>query len=190
MVGDVKQSIYRFRLAEPGIFIDKYNRLKDSRKDAKDGEGRKIVLSTNFRSRAGVLQAVNFIFENIMSSSLGEIDYTEEEHLYPGVDYPENGQSEMEVCIVNCKDMEAEDDERPEKTELEAQAIAGRIKELCGEMELSDGAGGLRKGSLGRLYNSAQVNEKQSIYLRRGAGEKPGYRFQLTKVRNFSRVAR
>ena len=183
MVGDVKQSIYRFRLAEPGIFIDKYNRLKDS-KDAKDGEGRKIVLSTNFRSRAGVLQAVNFIFENIMSSSLGEIDYTEEEHLYPGVDYPENGQSEMEVCIVNCKDMEAEDDERPEKTELEAQAIAGRIKELCGEMELSDGAGGLRKAAWGDFTILLRsMKNKASIYA--GVLERNGIPVSVDKSEEF-----
>jgi ATP-dependent helicase/nuclease subunit A len=77
-VGDVKQSIYRFRLADPTIFLEKYNRFV-SYEDAEDGEERKILLSKNFRSRREILDAANFIFENILSEEMGEMVYGEEE---------------------------------------------------------------------------------------------------------------
>ena len=64
-VGDVKQSIYRFRLADPTIFLEKYDRFKPSQ-EAAEGEERKILLSKNFRSRTEILEAANFIFENIL----------------------------------------------------------------------------------------------------------------------------
>jgi ATP-dependent helicase/nuclease subunit A len=70
MVGDVKQSIYRFRLADPGIFMHKYRTFADFRK-AKDGEGRKVILSKNFRSRNEVLACVNYVFSSIMSLRFG-----------------------------------------------------------------------------------------------------------------------
>ena len=148
MVGDVKQSIYRFRLADPGIFIKKYLSMKEA-SAASEGEERKIVLSTNFRSRAGVLAAVNYIFENIMSRSLGEIDYDEAEHLYPGLSYPENGEGEMEIVLVNTK-IEADPmEDIPAKTEIEADAVAEKILHLKNTMQLSDGKGGLRAAEWG-----------------------------------------
>jgi ATP-dependent helicase/nuclease subunit A len=83
MVGDVKQSIYRFRLADPSIFLSKYKSYADL--GAEDGgRGRRIFMSTNFRSKKGVLDAVNFVFKNIMSEPFGEMDYSEREFLYPG----------------------------------------------------------------------------------------------------------
>ena len=69
-VGDVKQSIYRFRLADPTIFLGKYNRFK-SWQEAADGEERKILLSRNFRSRREILESTNFIFSNILSVEMG-----------------------------------------------------------------------------------------------------------------------
>lgn len=65
-VGDVKQSIYRFRLADPTIFLEKYNRYR-SYEEAQEGEPRRILLSKNFRSRQEILDAANFVFENILS---------------------------------------------------------------------------------------------------------------------------
>jgi len=83
MVGDVKQSIYRFRLADPLIFLGYYKTFPDLG-SAEDGAPRKILLSKNFRSRPGILEAVNFLFRRIMSESFGEMAYGDREALYPG----------------------------------------------------------------------------------------------------------
>mgnify|MGYP000924287823 CR=1 FL=1 len=80
-VGDVKQSIYRFRLADPTIFLDKYKRFA-SAETAKEGKERKILLSQNFRSRKEILDAANFVFANILSTEMGEMEYGEDEMLY------------------------------------------------------------------------------------------------------------
>ena len=72
MVGDVKQSIYRFRHARPELFLQKYSTYPIK----KGGPFRKILLNMNFRSRIEVLDAINFIFKQIMSVEAGEIDYT------------------------------------------------------------------------------------------------------------------
>ena len=84
MVGDVKQSIYQFRLADPGIFIEKYNAFKPA-DQAVTGEGRKVLLSRNFRSGNEVIQAVNDVFSRCMSTSVGGLVYGEEEMLREGV---------------------------------------------------------------------------------------------------------
>jgi len=85
-VGDMKQSIYRFRLADPTIFLEKYRAYPDAAQ-AGEGEPRKILLSQNFRSRQPVLDAVNFVFEAVMSREMGELDYGEEERLHFGAAY-------------------------------------------------------------------------------------------------------
>ena len=85
-VGDVKQSIYRFRLADPTIFLEKYAAYPDAA-SAEEGEPRKILLSRNFRSRRPVLDAVNFVFGAVMSRDMGEMDYGEDEKLHFGADY-------------------------------------------------------------------------------------------------------
>ena len=84
LVGDVKQSIYRFRLAEPALFMDKYHRYRSG--DCPDGK--RIDLSRNFRSRSGVLAAVNFLFGQLMTERTAELAYGQEEQLNPGPDYP------------------------------------------------------------------------------------------------------
>ena len=107
MVGDVKQSIYKFRQAMPELFLSKYKKYGDKKEpapidpwDKKEpapidpiDNGRKIQLYKNFRSRKQVLDFTNLIFENIMGEKLGEIDYTEEEYLNLGASYGENGQA-------------------------------------------------------------------------------------------------
>lgn len=85
MVGDVKQSIYRFRQAKPELFLNKYSTYGTDEKD----KNRKILLYKNFRSRREVINAVNFIFSTIMSVDAGELDYTEKEALNPGTDFEE-----------------------------------------------------------------------------------------------------
>ncbi len=89
MVGDVKQSIYRFRLARPELFMEKYDAYSDG-----SAAGRKIELHQNFRSRASVLDSVNAVFYQIMTRNLGNVDYTEETALHPGAFFPEPGSGE------------------------------------------------------------------------------------------------
>ena len=131
MVGDVKQSIYRFRLAEPGIFLDKYERFAPA-EEAAPGEGRKILLSDNFRSRPEVLDGVNFIFRNVMTRTAGELDYTEAEALRPGrTDLPPDERYRVEL---NCVDLSTlTDDGEEEKTDKDlvvARAAARRVRAL------------------------------------------------------------
>ena len=85
MVGDVKQSIYRFRLAEPMLFLGKYGRFTETDGD----QGLKIDLNANFRSRKEVLDATNFVFAQVMGERVGEIDYNEAAALKYGANYPE-----------------------------------------------------------------------------------------------------
>ncbi|MDF2724813.1 MAG: helicase, partial [Paenibacillus sp.] len=98
MVGDVKQSIYRFRLAEPGLFMAKYRSFEPSRVDELTG-GRKIDLAKNFRSRKGVIDGVNFIFRQILSERAGEMDYDEAAELKYGAAYRDSP-SDMAVELA------------------------------------------------------------------------------------------
>ena len=82
MVGDVKQSIYRFRLADPTIFLEKYERFADAPSPA--GEPRRVFLRESFRSRPEVVAAVNSVFTCLMSRGLGELDYDERARLAGG----------------------------------------------------------------------------------------------------------
>ena len=136
MVGDVKQSIYRFRLARPELFMKKYEDYK-----AEDGPYQKIELHKNFRSRASVLNSINFIFYRIMRKALGNIEYTEDSALYAGAFYPETtdlvtGTStelllvDLEEGIADKKSKEAAAQTDYTVKELEAKLIAKRIKEL------------------------------------------------------------
>ncbi|EUJ33639.1 ATP-dependent nuclease subunit A [Listeria floridensis FSL S10-1187] len=133
MVGDVKQSIYRFRLAEPALFMGKYRRYSKSGENT----GLRIDLSKNFRSRAEVLDAVNFIFKQIMDRNVGEIDYDEDAELYLGAEFPAGKELETELLIVDRDQdqvREAEDGELTpnelKKDQLEARAVAKRIADL------------------------------------------------------------
>ena len=87
MVGDVKQSIYRFRLADPDIFLRKYSAYPDAA-DAAPGEPRKLLLSDNFRSREEVLAAANDVFSLVMNRESCELDYGEAERLRAGMTFP------------------------------------------------------------------------------------------------------
>ncbi len=132
-VGDVKQSIYRFRLADPGIFLEKFNRFPKEAQAA-EGEPRTLVLSRNFRSRPSVLEAVNFIFEQIMTPAFGEIAYTEDQRLYAGMAFPEHLDDETELNILDLANMETEEDEASvPKDQVEAQFIAERVRQLLEE---------------------------------------------------------
>ena len=137
MVGDVKQSIYKFRQACPELFLDKYKKYSLNTSNEK---GLKIQLFRNFRSRKEVLDFTNEIFVNIMSEELGDIDYTKEEFLNLGASYEENKNLEAEIDIIDIKENEEDQEqtheelpeevERIENVELEAKFVANKIKEL------------------------------------------------------------
>jgi len=154
MVGDVKQSIYRFRQAKPELFNDKLETYSDDF----SSKYRRILLNKNFRSREEILKGVNYIFRQIMSKGLGDIEYTDKHALYPGAIFPAfDGSADMvggpvELHIIDsnedkaeavleldettgeqeegteANDMNAED--RPDSVQCEARLVAKRIREL------------------------------------------------------------
>ena len=138
MVGDVKQSIYKFRQARPELFLGKYEAYK-LKEDMQENDDLKIQLFQNFRSRSNILNITNVIFENIMSKELGDIDYNEEEYLRQDKDYDEpedtkiNYAGKAELHIIDmAKDEEDEEAEdlHLEKAEIEAIFVANKIQEL------------------------------------------------------------
>ncbi len=154
MVGDVKQSIYRFRQAMPTLFLDKYEKYEKVGETTEDTLGRKIQLFKNFRSRKNILDFTNIIFENIMSEQLGEVNYDENEFLNFGAeDYKEINQdikTEIDIIKINKEetekqidyeeydedDMDEQDEEEKEEKEyiedieIEARYVAQKIKKL------------------------------------------------------------
>ena len=138
-VGDVKQSIYRFRLADPTIFLRKYNAYV-SAAEAEDGQPRKVLLSQNFRSRPSVLDGCNAVFRSIMSRRMGEIDYGPAEQLNFGATYyPPRGDTAAEFHLIDVADTE---DEHFDRTAVEARFVAGRIRRMLDEgYAVSDGDG-------------------------------------------------
>ncbi|MFB0920604.1 MAG: helicase-exonuclease AddAB subunit AddA, partial [Oscillospiraceae bacterium] len=157
MVGDVKQSIYRFRLADPSIFINKYHKYNDYISLSKQGPF-KIFLQNNFRSDTAILGACNHVFGNIMSESLGDINYDEDAALFlPPNAQPRHGKAEISVLAVP----QAEDgEERPDKTYLEAKMVAHHIRQLVDNSEtfLDNGAErAIRYGDIAILLRSPNV---------------------------------
>lgn len=149
MVGDIKQSIYKFRMARPRLFQDKYERFAD---DWQAGDvSKKIELKRNFRSRATVLESVNLFFCQIMTKSLGGIDYNDQVALVPGREFRETKmdtdyrtevlfldadskqepENETEQENKNGNQETSEEQEEMSKVELEARLAAARIRELC-----------------------------------------------------------
>ena len=137
MVGDVKQSIYRFRLADPSLFIEKYGIFEGS----SDALNRRINLRQNFRSRDEIIHGVNYVFKNLMSKAFGEIDYDENAFLYRGGDFLDFHDPSIEMDIIEkLEDQRDLDEAVQELLDMEAEAIrtAQRIKELL-ENQLYDG---------------------------------------------------
>ena len=169
MVGDVKQSIYRFRLSRPELFMEKFHTYEPLPETAGQTDGRsgggnevpsvrcqRIDLHKNFRSRREVLDSVNEIFRQIMTRELGGIVYDDQAALYAGADYPAGEDMETEILIIDSdlKDEEeaaygAEDSAKEGaedrkasggigERELEARAIAARIRELLAHHRVVD----------------------------------------------------
>ena len=129
MVGDVKQSIYRFRLADPTLFLRKYFSYV-LYTDADTGTPRKIILSENFRSRPEILSACNDVFRLIMRKRVGDLDYTDEVALKPGRSFPELGDKAVELhCLTHS-------DAGQDKTAMEADYVAARIRNMLDQRTL------------------------------------------------------
>ena len=113
MVGDVKQSIYKFRQARPELFLEKYSTYALKEEQKVDSDGLKIQLFKNFRSRKSVLDITNLVFKNIMSEKLGNVAYNEKEYLNYGANYPETEETlehagVAELHIIDLKEQEGD----------------------------------------------------------------------------------
>ncbi len=137
MVGDVKQSIYKFRQAMPKLFLDKYE-MYQKKENKQPGDNLKIQLFKNFRSKQNIIEFTNIIFQNIMSKELGDIDYRKEEYLNLGANYPLINQNEkIEIHLIDKKNEEEIEEKIEEENiadvELEAKFVANQIKKLFDE---------------------------------------------------------
>ena len=137
MVGDVKQSIYRFRLARPELFMKKYDSYS-----LEESTTQRIDLHKNFRSRAEVLTCTNDIFYKIMARSLGNVEYDAEAALYPGASYPVSADFIPEILLADSNDELLEDTELTDKKTLEAKIVAEEIKHLMKTQPVTDKAAG------------------------------------------------
>lgn len=158
MVGDVKQSIYGFRLARPELFMEKFKEYHQSYVNYSD-DNMRIDLHKNFRSRKEVIESVNFIFEKIMEESLGGITYDEEAALYPAADFPKPDSLEpkepesisqpsiyeTELLLFERKESIIHEDGTEEelsatvpKKHGEAIMIGNRIREMVGSFPVTD----------------------------------------------------
>ena len=148
MVGDVKQSIYKFRQARPELFIEKYekyNNANENESNCLDNET-KIQLFKNFRSRKNILDTTNIIFKDIMSKELGDINYNEKEYLNLGASYEEleNGiAANTDIYVIDNKENDNEEEkndeiiEEPiENIELEAKFVAKKIRQMLDSKKL------------------------------------------------------
>ena len=137
MVGDVKQSIYKFRQAMPELFLHKYESYQNKENQTSE-DHLKIQLFKNFRSKQNILTFTNWIFEDIMSKDLGDIEYQEEEYLNLGANYPEINENEkIEIHVLDTNHEEAgeeiEEEENIADVELEAKFVANKIKKMVEE---------------------------------------------------------
>ena len=187
VVGDVKQSIYRFRLADPGIFLSKYEAF------ARDENAVRVLLRENFRSAGPVLAAANTVFDAILSRELGEIEYDEEARLVCGAQGFPGDLPKPELCVLDYSG----DEELPDKTLAEARYVAGRIRRMVQDREqITDG--GVRRpvgygdiaillrtpGSTGAAYRRALVEAGVPVNARQGGAffEQPEIRFTLSML--------
>ena len=157
MVGDVKQSIYRFRLADPTIFLKKYESYADAPQP--EGVPRRVFLRESFRSRGEVVDAVNAVFGCLMSKGLGEMEYDERARLRAGLEYP--GVVPVPELVAVPLPGADEDEERPDKIEVEATYAARMMRRLVETgAKISEG-GALRPlgyGDIAVLLRSVNVS--------------------------------
>ncbi|MHD0398236.1 helicase-exonuclease AddAB subunit AddA [Staphylococcus simulans] len=127
MVGDVKQSIYKFRQADPSLFIEKYNRF-----NVDGSSGMRIDLSQNFRSRPEVLSTTNYLFKHMMDEAVGEIVYDEAAQLYFGAPFDDRPHPLHLNVLVEEAESELTGDEQ------EAVYIADQVETILNQYEVYD----------------------------------------------------
>ncbi|SHJ18975.1 helicase-exonuclease AddAB subunit AddA [Desulfofundulus thermosubterraneus] len=148
LVGDVKQSIYRFRLADPTVFLNRYHRFRPLAPGQEPGPGWRLTLRANFRSRPEILETVNYLFGRLMTRRVGELDYDEEARLCPGASFPEStagtAGGPVEIHLLDFRAPEADQDtgtkgreengqpdmEELDLVRLEARWVAERVHRL------------------------------------------------------------
>lgn len=133
MVGDVKQSIYKFRLARPELFLEKYREYAAGKEDA---GVKKIDLHQNFRSRHEVLESTNGIFARLMGEQVGGIVYDEQAALHPGAEYPESAERENDTELLLF--LTGDKPDELSVKEQEAYGVAARIKELMRSLQVAE----------------------------------------------------
>ncbi len=196
MVGDVKQSIYKFRLARPEIFMEKYHEYTQT-----DSDKQRIDLHQNFRSRKQVVDSANYIFYQTMGKELGGIDYDDRAALYFGASFlpklPEDREwdDDTELLLVGKPDKDTELSTK----ESEAYAIAKRIKELLKENRVTDKeTGELRRVTYKDIVillrtNSGWDEEFKKVFSEEGIPayitSKTGY-FQTTEIQTLLQFLR
>lgn len=154
LVGDVKQSIYQFRLADPGIFLEKYHSYLPA-EEARPGEGRKVLLSHNFRSGGEVIEGVNHVFRSCMSPEVGGLSYGEAEALREGIPHEPIPGHGVELYAI---------DVREDSYREEAAFVASKIRSM------------LREGVLIRSNGQWKAVEPEDIViLLRSPGSAAGY---------------
>jgi ATP-dependent helicase/nuclease subunit A len=188
MVGDVKQSIYRFRLARPEIFMEKFNTY-----ERKDSLKQRIDLHKNFRSRKEVLDTVNYVFSQLMEEDLGKVSYDEAARLNLGANYPANQSVSSEFLFMEIGDTQED------KKELEAKMIARRMKQLIQEFQVTDKKSGeLRPATYGDMVvllrtNSGWDDVFSRIFAEEGipaySTSKTGY-FETLEIRSLLNILR
>ena len=176
IVGDVKQSIYRFRLADPSLFQHTYEAYRDD-----SAEGELVTMSENFRSRAEVLEPINEIFSQIMSKEAVDIAYDIHARLNPGRVFaePTKGTSlagPLEINLLRADySADAEGEEERKAFEIEAHFIARRIQKLKSEGYV--------------LHNGHAVQNKDIVILLRGAKERAGILLDALRKENIPAYA-
>ena len=153
MVGDVKQSIYRFRLARPELFMEKFATY-----DLEESKKQRIDLHKNFRSRKEVLDFTNDMFYKIMAIDLGNVAYDADAALYYGAGYRDAEDMKAEVLLYETDAETGEETDSLSKRQLEARMVAKRIYELKESMQITDKATGelrpLRNSDIVILFRS------------------------------------
>ncbi|MBC2580809.1 helicase-exonuclease AddAB subunit AddA [Clostridium sp. DJ247] len=192
MVGDVKQSIYRFRQAKPELFLHKYN----SYSKEKGNSNRKIKLFKNFRSRPEIISGINYIFKQIMSKNIGELEYDEEEAIISGAKYPDfhsRLKDNIELHLIDKKSKEnfesngtdsdeledSIEEEAPDNIQIEGRLVVKKIKELV------NGENGERFSVFDKNINGYRpISYKDIVILMRAtANWAPTFVEELTKGR-------
>ncbi len=173
MVGDVKQSIYRFRLADPSIFNEKCENYPNSGDESVD---RRIDLTQNFRSRKEILQGINFIFNKIMNKEIGEVDYNSDVFLNPGAEFRESEECFTELSIIDKNKDEIEDISEEilemKTAELEATLSVQKIRELLQKNVNVP----LRRNDKGEIIEAAseKIQYKDIVILMRSVSSSAG----------------